>query len=305
MKITILDIEGKKKGELITNIFDGKIRYDIMQRVVEAEKRKHPYAPFYLAGKQASASGKIRHTRRKWKTAAGRGISRIPRKIFWRRGTQFYWQGATISSARGGRRSHPPKILSIIKEKKINKKERKLAFLSALALTVSVNELKGKYKTLEGKEIKIKLPIIIEKKILKLKTKDFLKSLKKVLDELADIAVKKKSIRAGRGKTRGRRYKKTAGLLFVIGNKEEKKIKGIEVKKANQVSVSDLASNGARLTVYTQDAVKELENKLTGKLDIKEGKKKEGKRKKEKRKIKKEKIKEKKSKKIKEKKEGK
>ena len=262
MKIQILDLEGMKKKEIDADRFDGKIRKDIIQRAVEAEKKKQPYAPFYLAGKQASASGKIRHSRRKWKTAAGRGISRVPRKIFWRRGAQFYWQAATISSVRGGRRAHPPKILAMLKKKKINKKEKQKAFLGALALTASVEEVRKKYKSLEGKNIKVKLPIVVEGKILKLKTKEFFSTLKKILQELEGIAIQKKSIRAGRGKSRGRKYRKTAGLLLVTGKEENKKIKGIEIKKADEVSISDLASNGARLTVYTEEAVKELEDRL-------------------------------------------
>lgn len=262
MKIQVLSSDGKKKGEITTEIFSGKVRQDIIQKVVEAEKSKHPYAPFYLAGKQASASGKTRHRRRKWKSAAGRGIARIPRKIFWRRGTQFHWEGATVSSARGGRRAHPPKILHIIKESKINKKEKQMAFLGALALTASIEDVKKKYKSLENKEIKTKLPIIVEGEILNLKTKDILDSLKRILSDLKDVAVQKRAVRAGKGKMRGRKYKKTSGLLFVTSSKEEKKIKGVEVKKAGELDVSDLASNGARLTLYTEESVKELGSKL-------------------------------------------
>jgi len=264
MKIQILSIDGEKKSETNTALFDTKIREDIIQKVVEAEKTKQPYAPFYLAGKQASASGNIRHGRRKWKTAYGKGISRVPRKLFWRRGTQFHWQAATIASARGGRRAHPPKILSMLNEKKINKKERKFAFFSALALVASVDKLKKKYKTLTNKELKLKLPIVVESKILELKTKDFFKSLKNILQDLAliEIAIQKRAVRAGKGKMRGRKYKKTAGLLFVVGNKENKKIQGIELKKVAQLSISDLASNGARLTIFTEEAIKDIENKL-------------------------------------------
>jgi len=301
MKIQILSVEGKKKAEIESAIFNRKIREDIIQRVVEAEKRRQAFSPSPLAGKQASASGKTRHARRKWKSAAGKGISRIPRKTFWRRGTQFYWQGATISSARGGRRAHPPKILSMIKEKKINKKERQFAFFSALAMTASVKEIRKKYKSLEDKEIKIKFPLIVEDKILELNTKDFFSALKKILDELLEIAIQKKSARAGKGKLRGRKYKKSAGLLLVIGKEKEKKIKGIEIMKADQISVSDLASNGARLTVYTEEAVKELTEKLTGKKVEEKAKKKKKKtkrkEKKQKRKTRKKQVKKEKAKK--------
>ena len=265
MKIQILNSQGNKTKEIETEIFngsDGKIREDILQKAIEIEKKKQPYAPFYLAGKQAAASGKIRHGRRRWKTAAGRGISRVPRKIFWRRGTQFYWQAATIASTRGGRRAHPPKILSMLKRKKINKKEKNIAFLSALALTASLEDVKKKYKSLEDKKINIKLPIVVDDKFLEIKTKQFLESLKKILDGLQDIAIQKKYVRAGKGKSRGRKYKKTAGMLLVTGNKENKKISGIEIKKVSQVRISDLASGGARLVIYTEQAVKDLENKF-------------------------------------------
>jgi len=262
MKAQILDIEGKKKADIETNIFNEPLREDLIQKAVEAEKIKQPHAPFYLAGKQASASGKIRHGRRKWKTAYGKGISRVPRKIFWRRGTQFYWQAATIASARGGRRAHPPKILSMLNHIKINKKERKKAFLSALALISYIDEVKKKYKTLEDKKIEAKLPLIIENKILNLKTKEFLETLNKILKDFSGIIIQKKNIRAGRGKSRGRKYRKTAGLLLIIGNKENKKIKGVEIKKVPQLRISDIASNGARLTAFTDTAIKDLEEKF-------------------------------------------
>jgi len=284
MKIAILDKQGKKKSEIETQLFQKTIRKDIIQKVLEAEKIKQPYAPSLIGGKQASAAGKIRHQRRKWKSAAGRGISRIPRKTFWRRGTQFYWQGATVSSARGGRRAHPPKILSMLKQKKINKKEKEKAFLSALAIIADIDEVKGKYKRLEDKDIKIKLPIVVEDKILDVKTKDFLVVLKKILDNLHVVAIQKKTIRAGRGKTRGRKYKRTAGLLFVVGKKEDKNINGIDIIKSNELIISDLVAGGARLVMFTESAIKELESRLIKKEKEKEVKKEENKKDEEKKK---------------------
>ena len=115
MKAKVLSIEGKEGKEVeLPKCFSSKIREDIAQKYFEAEKRMQPYAPFYLAGKQASASGKIRHGRRLWKTAYGKGISRVPRKIFSRSGNRFSWQGATVASARGGRQAHPPKVEAML-----------------------------------------------------------------------------------------------------------------------------------------------------------------------------------------------
>jgi len=260
MKTQILDTSGKKAKEITTDLFEEPIREDIIFKVIEAERIWQPYSNYYWAGMDRSASGKIRHRRNVWKTSYGKGMSRIPRKIFWRRGTQFSWAGAIIPSAKGGRRAHPPK--NKMNLNKINKKELRKALLSALTYISSSEELKKKYSSIKDKEISIKLPIIIEDKILNLKTKDFLESLNKILGNLKDIAIQKKSIRAGRGKTRGRRYKKNAGLLFVTGKNEKKDVNGIDVITADKLRVSDLAAGGARLTMFTENAIKDLEKSL-------------------------------------------
>ena len=89
-KIPVLSAEGKAVREIaLPAFFSSEIREDILQKCLETRKKKQPHAPFYLAGMQKSASGQLKHARRKWKTAYGKGISRIPRKIMWRRGTQF------------------------------------------------------------------------------------------------------------------------------------------------------------------------------------------------------------------------
>jgi len=260
MKTKILDIEGKKTKEIITNLFEEPIREDIIFKVIEAEKLKHPSSPKYRAGMDRSASGIQRKRRHVWKSDRGRGLSRIPRKILWRRGTQFSWEGAIIPSARGGRRAHTPKCS--VNLKKINKKELKKALLSALSYASSIKELKKKYTSLKNEKIDKDLPIIVEEKILKLKTKEFLESLKKILQELYDVSIQKKSIRAGIGKLRGRKYKKNAGALLVIGKDEKVKTKGIEIVNADRLIVTDLANNGARVTMFTEKAVKELEASL-------------------------------------------
>ena len=68
-------IVGENKEIELPKLFSSKIREDICQKVYEIEKRWQPYAPYFLAGKLYSASGKIRHQRHRWKTSYGRGIS--------------------------------------------------------------------------------------------------------------------------------------------------------------------------------------------------------------------------------------
>jgi len=265
MKIQILDTSGNKSKEITTKLFEEPIREDIIFKVVEAEKIKQPYRPKMYAGMNRSASGNVRHKRHSWKSDRGRGLSRIPKKKMWRRGTQFSWVGAIIPSTRGGRRAHPPK--GIVKIKKINKKEFKKALLSSLSYISSIEEIKKKYSSLKNKKINIKLPLVVEKKVLDMKSKEFLEFLKKILNDLFDVAIKKASIRAGKGKLRGRKHKKSAGLLFIISKDEKFKVNFIEVVKTNDLRISDLASGGARLTLFSENAIKELEKKLVNEND--------------------------------------
>jgi len=257
MKAQILNTDGKKIKEIETKLFQEPIRKDIIAKVVEAEKVRQAYAPKLYAGMNRSASGLASKRRHVWKSDRGKGLSRIPRKVMWRRGTQFNWVGAIIPGTKGGRRAHPPKGLMPIR--KINKKEYIKALLSSLTYTNSVEELKKKYTSLVNKNLSITLPLIIEHKVLSLNTKQFHEFLSKILGDFSEVAISKKSKRAGIGKMRGRKYKKNAGLLFVIGKDEEKIIKGFEIVNANDLMVSDLASNGARLTLFTEKAVEELE----------------------------------------------
>lgn len=266
MRAKILDIHGKEKKTIeLPKCFSKKIREDIVAKVLEAKKTKQPYAPSPVAGKQHSASGKWVHRRHVWKSQYGRGWSRIPRKLFSRRGTQFRGEGAEIPSVRGGKRAHPPKIISMINIKKINKKEMRIALISALSATANEKIVKNRYEKLKNEKIS-ELPLVVESKISSLKTKDLILDLEKILGKnLYEVAIKKRKIRSGKGKLRGRKYKKNAGLLLVIGDKEKIKTNIIEVKNVKSLGITDLAKGGmGRLTMYTEEAIGELKNKFEG-----------------------------------------
>lgn len=257
MKSAILSQSGKKGEIEMPDFFREKIREDIAQKFFEASKEIQPYGPNPESGKHHSASGNLSHSRRLWKTAYGKGISRVPRKIMWRRGDHFYWIGAETSGTRGGRQAHPPKVAHFQIEKKINKKEKEIAIKSAFSATANPEMLKKRYSSLKEEKIEFNVPLIISSDILKLKTKEFFKFLEKILGQAYSLALKQKTQRAGKGKMRGRRYKENAGLLLVIGEKEEMKISGIEVRKISDLEISDLFPLG-RLTCYTEQAIKEL-----------------------------------------------
>jgi len=257
MKATLYSIDGKKKSEVnMPKIFDTEVREDIIKKCFETMKFWQPYSPELYAGRKHSASGTISHKRHDWKGHYGKGISRVPRKTMWRRGTQFFWIGAEISSARGGRRAHGPK--GIGQEKKINKKELEFAMNSALAATGKEKFVTKRYERIDKLEVKV--PVIIESNLEKAKTKDMLNMFKAIFGNNLELVLKKKQVRAGKGKLRGRKYKSNAGLLFVKGNNENINMKGIEIKNSSEVQISDLYPLG-RLTVYTEKALEEIGGK--------------------------------------------
>jgi len=199
MKAEVISLSGEKIKEIeLPSFFSDEIREDIVQKVFEAQKTAHPYGPDPEAGRKHSASGRIRHIRHKWRSAYGRGISRIPRKTMWRRGTQFYWIGAEISGTRGGRRAHGPKILQFVDYKKINKKELILALKSAIASTGKEEVVSKRYGTI-NKKLR-KFPLVVESKISSAKSKELSSLIGKMLGDNKNIAEKQKSLRSGRGK---------------------------------------------------------------------------------------------------------
>jgi large subunit ribosomal protein L4e len=264
MKTKTYDITGKEKSDItLPKEFSSKIREDIVAKVLEAKKRQQPYSPSPVAGKQHSAKGKIVHRRHVWRSGYGRGQSRVPRKIFSQKGSRFNWEAAEVPFARGGMRAHPPKIEHFLKELKINKKELKIAFLSALSATASEKYVIDKYSTIE--KLNKKVPFVISVGTEKaIKVKELLNGLKNMFgEELYNIAIKRKTIRAGKGKMRGRKYKSNAGMILVLGNDENLKTKMFEVKQVREIGVADLARGGlGRLTVYTEKAIKDLDDRI-------------------------------------------
>jgi large subunit ribosomal protein L4e len=287
MKLQILDKEGKKAKEMETGLFSDVVRLDMIRKVVEAEKIWQPYGSKFRAGMDISASGNISKRRHVWKSDRGKGLSRVPRKVFSRRGTQFNWEAAIIPAARGGRRAHPPK--NVVSLKKINQKELKKVLFSALSYVSDKDEVAKKYNSID--KISKEFPLVVSHDVLKLKSKEFLESLGKILGDLVEVGIQKSSVRAGIGKMRGRRHKVSSGLLLVVGSDEDKKVNGVEVVNTKDLIVSDLASNGARLVMFSEKAVRELEDYKEGKGSDEKGKKEKDKKSESVRKVKSAKMK--------------
>jgi large subunit ribosomal protein L4e len=253
MKANLYSKDGNKKGDIeLPSIFSTKIRPDLVRKLINSQVflNMQPSSHDPEAGKKHSASGTISHKRHDWKGHYGRGISRAPRKTMWRKGTQFYWIGAEISSTRGGRRAHGPKLIKRLR--KINKKEIKLAFNSALSATVSPEYLTSRYSSLDS--IK-SIPAVIES--LPEKTKPLLSTINSIFSEASNILKKKKAIRAGKGKARGRKYKSSSGLLIIKADSEKSKSSVLEIQSVSNISLNSLYPLG-RLTLYTKKAIEQL-----------------------------------------------
>ncbi len=263
MKVKILSTAKIEKGNVELPVqFKELIRPDLVKRAVEAVQSKNyqPYGSHPEAGMRASA--KLSRRRHDYRGSYGFGISRVPRKILSRRGTRFSWVGAVAPGTVSGRRAHPPKAEKIW-EKKINKKERRKAIRSAIAATV-VKELVSE----RGHVLPDNYPFIIEDKIESMtKTKDVKECLTK-LGFKGDLErTQEKSIRSGKGKTRGRKYRKKKGLLIVVSKecqliKSANNIPGIDIQVVSSLNAELLAPGGniGRMTLYTEGAIARLSN---------------------------------------------
>ena len=274
MKLAIMTAAKQevKKKDLPTQ-FSEPIRPDLVKRAVLAiqSHTRQPYGASPGAGKRASA--KLSRRRRDYRGAYGLGISRVPRKIMSRRGTRMSWVGAFAPGMRGGRRAHPPKAEKIWWEK-INIQERRKALRSALSATILNDIVKQR-----NHAIPELYPFILDNSFEAIsKTKELEAALAALgfTQELQRVDYAK--VRAGRGKARGRKYRKKTGPLLVVGAdcsllKSARNIPGIDVVEVNHLNAELLAPGGniGRLTLFTEHAldIMEKEQLFTMKHEVK------------------------------------
>lgn len=252
MKVPIYTLDGGKDGEIeLPRIFETPVRKDLIRRAVLALRtsRLQPKGTDPLAG--------LRTTAESW--GVGHGVARVAR-------IKGGSRAARVVQAVGGRRAHPPKVEKVIWER-INKKEKRLAVLSALAATTSKKFVEERGHVIGD----VELPVVVEDKLEELgKTRE----VKEVLEKLGvwgDVlrAKKGKRVRAGRGKMRGRRYKVPKSVLIVVGEdkgivRAARNLPGVDVATADVLNVEHLAPGGVpgRLAVYTVSAIKKLEERF-------------------------------------------
>ena len=258
-EVKVLDLNNAEVGKLkLPSQFKEDVRPDLIKRAFEAvmSNSRQPYGADPRAGKKYSA--RLTKRRRKYRGSYGKGISRVPRKILTRRGMQFNWVGAFAPGTVGGRRAFPP-VAEKVWKVKINDKERRKAIRSALS--ASLNKA---FASFRNHQVPSDFPFVVSDDFDKLsKTKDVISILNTLGfgDELKRSSRKK--IRPGKGKLRGRPYKKAKGLLVVTGNdkslvlKSAKNIPGIDVVFVKNLNAALLAPGGVpgRIALFTKGAV--------------------------------------------------
>ena len=251
----IFDLQGKSTGKItLPNVFSTPLRPDVIKRAVLAiqSNRLQPQGRDPMAGKRTTAESR----------GTGMGISRVPR-IKGGSGRAGF-----APSTVGGRQPHPPRAEKII-VKDIPKKEAKFALISAIAATAQKETIVSRGHKIGNV---VQFPLVVEDAIEGLtKAKEVEAAFASLGLEADLIRVRdSRSIRAGKGKRRGRKMKQAIGpLIIVVDGKAlvnaASNIPGVEVTTVTNLNTEMLApgTHPGRLTVWTNGAIEKL-NTLYG-----------------------------------------
>ncbi|MCE4600786.1 MAG: 50S ribosomal protein L4 [Desulfurococcales archaeon] len=246
----VYDVNGSVLEEItLPDVFRVPVRKDLIRRAYYSEftAKLQPKGRDPMAGKRTSARS----------LGAHHGVSRVPRI----RGSM---RAALVNMTRGGRLAHPPRVEKRIHEE-INRVEKRIATMSALAATSIVDLVRGR-----GHRFSVEsLPVILDSGVLDAVSK--VSQAKELLEKIGvydDVlrARSGKRWRAGKGKMRGRRYKQPVSILFIVENHRSpfalsvKGLPGVSVAEPWNVGVIHLAPGGepGRLTVITRGALDQL-----------------------------------------------
>lgn len=245
MKATVHDLNGDAAGEVdLPEVFDTQYRPDLIRRAVNAAQanRKQAYGADEYAGLRTPAES----------FGSGRGMAHVPRQN---------GQGRRVPQTVKGRKAHPPKAEKD-QSKKVNDKERKLAVRSAIAATADAETVTERGHAFDEDA---SLPLVVSDEFEDLVKTRAVVELLEALGVHADVerADEGRSVRAGRGKTRGRKYKRPRSLLFVTADEPSKaarNLAGADVTTATEVNAEDLApgTHAGRLTLFTESALEEV-----------------------------------------------
>ncbi|WP_338739272.1 50S ribosomal protein L4 [Haloplanus salilacus] len=245
MQATVRDLNGEDAGTVdLPEVFETAYRPDLIKRAVLAAQanRKQAYGADPYAGLRTPAES----------FGSGRGMAHVPREN---------GQGARVPQTVGGRKAHPPKAEKD-QGKGINDKERKLAIRSAIAATTDADRVAERGHEFDED---LDLPLVVDDEFEDLvKTREVVDLLES-LGVHADVerADEGRSVKAGQGKARGRKYREPSSILFVTSeepSKAARNLAGADVTTAAEVNAEELApgTDAGRLTLWTESAVAEV-----------------------------------------------
>ena len=252
----------------LPQVFLAPIRADVVNFVHTNMRKNHrqAYAVAYASGEQTSAMS--------WGT--GRAVARIPRVSGG--GSGRSGQGAFGNMCRGGRMFAPTKIWRRW-HRKVNVAQRRYAVASALAASAVPALVMARGHQVENVP---EIPLVLSGVSALEKTKEALKFLDKhgVSKDIQRV-VDSRKVRAGRGKSRNRRYVQRRGPLVVYGDTDGdcahafRNIPGVDLVHIDRLNLLQLAPGGhmGRFCVWTEDAFKRLDA-LFGSLTAKSAEKK-------------------------------
>ena len=223
-------------------------RPDLIKKAVlaAAANKRQPYGPAEGAG--------MRHSVSTW--GKGRGTARVQRVHDGRKATE---SPNNVS----GRRAHPP-VPERDWSQKVNKKELKIARLSALAATGCAHCAKMRGHQFDDN---VSFPIVVEDAFQDIKTTAEVTALFEKIGIGYDLerAKEGRKIRAGRGTMRNRKYRTPVSVLIVVSDEDRTapifkaaaNLPGVTVEEVKTLNTSVMAPGGdaGRLTVYTKSAI--------------------------------------------------
>ena len=234
-------------------VFTAPIRNDIVQFVHKemAKNGRQAYAVNRLSG--------MKHSAESWGT--GRAVARIPRVKG--SGTHAAAAGAFGNQCRNGRMFAPTKTYRRW-HRRINLHQKRYAVTSALAASAVPALLMARGHKVENIA---EVPLVVEDAISKyVKTKEavaFLEAIR-AMDDVNRVN-DSKQLRAGKGKSRNRRYTQRRGPMLVladnVGVRAFRNIFGLDLGNVNALNLLTLAPGGhlGRFLIWTQAAFQQLD----------------------------------------------
>lgn len=251
----VFNLEGKSTRKIeLPPVFATPLRPDVIKRAVLAiqSSRFQPQGRDPMAGKRTSAESR----------GTGFAMARIPR-LKGQSGRAAFAPGTV-----GGRQSHPPVSEKRI-VKRIPKKEKRLALLSAIAATASREVVAARGHSVVDV---LEIPLVVTNDLEALKkTREVEETLIRlgVLSDIYRVEGSRK-VRAGKGKSRGRKMKQSVGPLIVVAEDKgimeaARNIPGVNVARVSSLNAEMLApgTHPGRLTIWTDSALERL-NELYG-----------------------------------------